>query len=91
MTEVYQFNSFIDIDECLSELDGCVENAECSDNEGSYICTCSSGFSGDGMSICDGELLSEPIHSSITYFPSDIDECLVNNECHPIYYSLMPT
>ena len=101
-------------------MDGCVENAECSDNEGSYICTCSSGFSGDGMSICNGELLSEPIHSSITYFPSDIDsvwstmnailyiivsylhdvhvtrqnyihyclldidECLVNNECHPM-------
>ena len=40
------------------ELDGCAENAECTDIEGSYICTCSSGFSGDGMSMCDGELLS---------------------------------
>ena len=46
-----------DIDECQLGLDSCATNAECFDTEDSYTCTCSNGFSGDGVSSCDSELL----------------------------------
>ena len=45
-----------DIDECSLGLDSCVENADCTDTEGSYTCMCSSGYTGDGLSSCTGKL-----------------------------------
>ena len=44
--------SISDIDECLS--DPCDSNATCNNSVGSFICTCDSGYSGDGFQ-CDGE------------------------------------
>jgi len=38
-----------DIDECGLSIDGCAEDATCSDTEGSYECTCDTGFTGDGF------------------------------------------
>ena len=46
-----------DIDECQLELDSCAINADCFDTEDSYMCTCSNGFTGDGLSNCESELL----------------------------------
>ena len=46
-----------DIDECQLGSDSCAKNADCLDTEGSYMCTCSIGFTGDGLSNCDSELL----------------------------------
>ena len=43
-----------DIDECEAGIISCDTNAECTNTDGSYTCSCSSGFSGDGMS-CVGE------------------------------------
>ena len=43
-----------DINECENETLSCNTNAECINTDGSYTCSCSSGFSGDGMS-CVGE------------------------------------
>ncbi|CAH3163821.1 unnamed protein product [Porites evermanni] len=37
-----------DIDECTSSVPLCDVNATCTNNDGSYICTCKNGFSGDG-------------------------------------------
>ena len=34
-----------------------MENADCSDTEGSYECICSSGYSGDGLVNCESESL----------------------------------
>jgi hypothetical protein len=42
----------IDINEC-SPGSPCHANATCDNTEGSYTCTCDSGYSGDGLS-CDG-------------------------------------
>ena len=44
-----------DINECEDPGDNptCHENANCTDTEGSYECTCNTGFSGDGF-ICLG-------------------------------------
>jgi len=41
-----------DIDEC-SVSSPCSTNATCSNTNGSFICSCDSGYSGDGLT-CDG-------------------------------------
>jgi len=46
----------IDIDECALGLAGCDVNANCSNTEGSYECTCSLGYTGSGMD-CSGRWL----------------------------------
>ena len=44
-----------DIDECkLDSANDCDDNAQCTNNVGSYTCTCNEGYSGDGKN-CDGE------------------------------------
>lgn len=42
-----------DIDECSTDTSPCDENAECTNSEGSYSCTCKQGFTGNGTS-CEG-------------------------------------
>ena len=43
-----------DIDECGDGTNSCDVNAECTNTDGSYTCSCSSRYTGDGMS-CIGE------------------------------------
>ena len=43
-----------DIDECSEDSSPCDENADCTNSDGSYSCTCKQGFSGDGTT-CDGK------------------------------------
>ena len=45
-----------DLDECSAETSPCNKNADCSNSDGSYSCTCKQGFTGDGV-ICTGRLL----------------------------------
>ena len=35
-------------------MDNCAEQATCTDNEGSFTCTCNNGYTGNGTR-CDGE------------------------------------
>ena len=37
-----------DVDECAIELDTCDDNANCTNTDGSYDCTCREGYTGDG-------------------------------------------
>ena len=46
---VYYSCSTLDVDECQMEIDNCDINAQCSDNVGSFLCTCNIGYSGDGV------------------------------------------
>ena len=46
-----------DIDECSTGSFVCHQQALCMDTDGSYICTCLSGYTGDGQS-CTGKLHS---------------------------------
>ena len=46
--------SFTDIDECDLDTDMCHQQATCTDTEGSYSCTCNSGYSGNGLE-CNGK------------------------------------
>ena len=43
-----------DFDECSLEPNPCDENADCTNSDGSYSCTCKQGFSGDGGAVCEG-------------------------------------
>ena len=42
-----------DINEC--DFDRCAMNAACENIDGSFSCSCNEGFSGDGISLCEGE------------------------------------
>ena len=42
-----------DINECELETDLCSPNANCTDTDGSFNCTCREGFEGDGFN-CTG-------------------------------------
>jgi len=53
----YVWNGFTcaDIDECAKGADNCHEHASCANTVGSFTCTCSDGYTGDGVSCsCDG-------------------------------------
>ena len=42
-----------DVNECEG-VNGCHENAMCSNTDGSYACTCDQGYTGDGRQ-CEGK------------------------------------
>ena len=44
---------FSDVDECSASSPVCDSNANCFNTRGSYICTCKSGYTGDGKT-CQG-------------------------------------
>ena len=46
--------SCTDYDECEDDLHDCHKKATCMNTEGSYRCSCSKGYHGDGK-ICKGE------------------------------------
>ena len=60
--EVSPLNFFLDIVNCESD-DGCHANASCTDDNGSYICVCNDGFTGDGFN-CTGN------KSNILFIPT---------------------
>ena len=46
----------VDIDECATDIDNCDINADCTNIEGSYTCTCRNLYFGDGLS-CSSKIL----------------------------------
>lgn len=46
----------LDVDECLSNLDNCSNNATCTNTIGSFNCSCNRGYQGNGTT-CIGEYL----------------------------------
>ena len=45
---------YVDISECENDPSICDTNANCINTAGSYMCSCSSGYTGDGA-MCTGE------------------------------------
>lgn len=50
----YCFDFISDINECATNTDNCSTNANCTDIDGGFICTCETGFTGNGE-MCQGE------------------------------------
>ena len=75
-----------DINECELEIDPCNSNANCTDTDGSFSCTCKEGFEGDGLN-CTGIIISilQSKHNStqnyvmcwmvLQHLVADIPEC----------------
>ena len=56
-----------DINECESnDSNNCDENAQCSNTEGSYTCSCNTGYTGDGV-ICTSKLATTLLAILCTY------------------------
>ena len=45
----------LEIDECVLSLHNCHENATCINADGSFFCTCNTGYTGVGT-VCEGKL-----------------------------------
>ena len=77
-----------DIDECTRDTDRCHANANCHNTEGSYTCSCNSGYTGDGFS-CNSKFIyfqsQQLLLASLTFSVQtlDINECLNNNGSCP--------
>ena len=78
----YPYIHSADINECELEIDPCNSNANCTDTDGSFNCTCREGFEGDGLN-CTGIIISI-LQSSTKYvmcwmvlqhLVADIPEC----------------
>ena len=65
-----------DIDECAAGLDSCDVNAGCANTDGSYECTCNSGYAGSGLS-CSGNshIRVFSMANGHTLPTSDVNEC----------------
>ena len=52
-----------DIDECSTAADNCLDSpGVCTNTDGSFICGCMSGYTGNGVTACDG------IHNSELFY-----------------------
>ena len=53
----YHFHCNSDINECEGDdLNNCHENAQCTNTEGSFNCSCNPGYTGDGVT-CTSKLI----------------------------------
>ena len=75
---------YVDINEC-GDSNNCDENAQCTNTEGSYTCSCNLGYTGDGVNCTSKSYFA---NSLCTYLipiiqPADINECeLETYSCH---------
>ena len=58
-----------DVNECTRGTDRCHNNANCTNTQGSYTCTCKIGYSGDGLS-CTSKLIYIPITAATAIQPN---------------------
>ena len=57
-----------DINECESnDSNNCDENAQCTNTDGSYACSCNTGYTGDGV-ICTSKLATTLLAILCLYF-----------------------
>ena len=54
LTIIAQLETFSDINECAIGTDNCHSRAMCTNTHGSFMCNCRSGYSGNGVTYCDG-------------------------------------
>ena len=83
----YFFHDFKDIDECLESLDNCDNSsAICTNTIGGFNCSCTNGFTGDGINCSSMTLYYSFMIGDHKYSFNmvDIDECELGiDDCHP--------
>ena len=93
MLILYMWYVYLDADECSLGLDNCHDNASCTDIKDGFICTCNTGYTGNGTH-CESKLFHSVscttmmmlstyilLHSYVRIYKNytDIDECSDNN------------
>ena len=63
----YTLLMFLDIDECSNGSHDCDVNANCTNTNGSYSCTCEEGYTGKGES-CQGKIRLDFEKSRLTVY-----------------------
>ena len=65
-----------DVNECAGNVSVCDDHANCTDSDGSFLCTCNTGFSGNGY-YCSSEILASiKLYTNLQVLdPADINEC----------------
>ena len=78
------FHTLTDINECSEGSDTCDENANCTNTDGSYNCSCKTGYTGDGRN-CSGSFIPfdqvqvcRPVIKSFIYlmFQPELHKCV---------------
>ena len=77
---------FADINECKAGKQNCAADANCQNIEGSFVCTCKPGYSGDGVSCTGGDIIRCFILDfiyfiSFAYYILIIKKKTKNNKC----------
>ena len=79
------FSLLLDINECSTNAHNCDANAFCSNSEGSYNCTCSPGYNGNGTS-CTGKSYHYHYHYLYHYYYNYYYYYNYNNNNNNYYY-----
>ena len=69
---------FEDINECLS--DPCDLNANCTNQRGSFYCTCNNGYSGNGFT-CNGKHFNFELICNFVFVMVSISKYLFPQSC----------
>ena len=79
---LYHFFPHSDVNECTDRLHNCHSNAHCTNNEGSFMCTCKSGFTGSGTICEDVNECEDPLNNCSAYAICINKEGGYNCKCH---------
>ena len=73
---------YTDIDECASDNGGCEQN--CHNNNGSYTCSCNTGYASSGFHGCMGMYIRDFImHVHVTSMHTNMQMCLASETFLP--------
>ena len=89
-SSLYVLFMYADVDECERNEDNCHVNANCTNTEGSFNCSCNPGYTGDGINctsmiivVTDQSKSFEVLITCFCFASTDVDECILGEHtCH---------